>query len=130
MEDVVVRIAPANEFQTFLLSQPELLFRFSQRLLHGLNGMLLRVESLSLQNAKKRVISILLYLARHFGEQQGQQLILRPYFTHQELATFIGLARETTSIEISKLEKQGLIAYQESSFVILDPARLEAELHR
>ena len=125
MGETLVRIAPAVDFQQFIINEPEILFHLAQRLLHGLNGMLLRVESLSLQSARVRIISILLYLGRHFGQHRGQEIIFPPGFTHRFIATFTGLARETTSVEISKLEKEGFLKYRGSSLVILDVANLE-----
>jgi CRP-like cAMP-binding protein len=126
--DAEIRIAPAADFTEFLRQEPELLYQFSQRLLFGLNGMLMRVESLSLQSARKRVIESLLYIARHFGDAQGNEVTIRPHFTHREIATFTGLVRETTSIEISKLEKQGYLAYRGPSLVILNTDRLASLL--
>lgn len=128
MTAIDIRLAPAAAFNEFLRHAPELSYQFSQRLLHGLNGMLLRVESLSLQNAQKRVISSLLYIARHFGEADGRTVLLSPQFTHENIATFTGLARETVSIEISKLEKRGLLVYRGPSLVIRDTDILSAQL--
>ena len=125
LTEVDVRIIPVDDFVEFLKGDAEILYDLSRRLLFGLNGMLLRVESLSLQNANKRVASILMYLARHFGEKQGELIVFNARLTHHDIATYTGLARETTSLEMSKLEKQGLIGYRGSTLIIKDISGLE-----
>lgn len=127
-ESCLYRI-PSNEFIKFLKQEPEILYNLSQRLLHGLNGLLLRVESISLHTASKRVASALLYLARHFGESDGESIVFHNHLTHKDIATYTGLARETTSIEIAKLEKLGIVGYKGSKLAIHKMSKLEELLN-
>ncbi len=123
-----LRIIPADKFIAFIEDQPDILFSLAQRLLYGLNGLLLRVESLSLQSAYKRVISILIYLARHFGTTDKEGIAIKIRLTHKDIATYAGLARETTSVEMSKLEKQHIIGYRGTTLIIYNLSTLESLL--
>lgn len=76
-----------------------------------------RVEHLVFSDAYRRVISVLIYVAKHFGQKDTRGIVVHHKFTHQDIATLVGVARETASIEIAKLEKKGLIEYVDHSML-------------
>ncbi|KKT67837.1 MAG: hypothetical protein UW62_C0015G0003 [Candidatus Collierbacteria bacterium GW2011_GWB1_44_35] len=45
--------------------------------------------------------------------------------THRVLATLIGLTRETTSVQMSKLQKMGVISTKRVSFTVLNLDKLK-----
>jgi CRP/FNR family transcriptional regulator len=49
---------------------------------------------------------------------------------HQDIASSINSSRETTSRELSALERRGLISSQQSMITLLDVAALEDSLSR
>jgi CRP-like cAMP-binding protein len=48
--------------------------------------------------------------------------------THEEIARFIGAARETVTPLLVRLRAEGVIAYDRRSLVIRDPRRLRGPL--
>jgi CRP-like cAMP-binding protein len=71
---------------------------------------------------------VLLYIAKHFGEKHKKGIIVRHRFTQQDIATLVGIARETASNEMVKLEKKGLVTYVDHSILFESIDKLNSEL--
>lgn len=127
MTDVKLIAAPEKDVVNFLKSDQELLFYFSKRLFAGIEGLMVRIESIIFGNAYSRVISMLLYLAKHFGKEIDGEMVIDNKFTHQDIAMLVGISREHTSIELEKLEKQKLIIIERHKIIIPDLNRLKKE---
>ena len=122
-----VHIAPKKKFQEFIGNEPDLLFGFNQRLLRGVNGLLTRMEYLLFGNASQKVISTLVLMAKRFGtHESGSQVQIQIPLTHQAIADLAGLTRESTSLEMKKLEREGLIISKNKLITLLDPKKLES----
>lgn len=125
---VEVGRAPREQVVTFIKDKPEVIFSLMSGLLEEYAETLKRVEHLVFSDAYRRVISVLIYIAKHFGQKNTRGVIVHHKFTHQDIATLVGVARETASIEISKLEKKGLIKYVDHSILFNNIKKLEREL--
>lgn len=128
LTDVEVGRAPRDEVVNFIKDKPKIIFELMSELLEDYAETLTRVEHLVFSDAYRRVISVLLYIAKHFGSNDGKQTIVGNRFTHQDIATLVGVARETASSEMSKLEKKGLVEYSDHLIVIKNIKNLELEL--
>jgi len=87
-----------------------------------------RIEHLVFSDAYRRVISVLIYIAKHFGEEHPQGIVVDHRFTQQDIATLVGVARETASIELGFIEKKGLVKYIDHSMLFTSIKQLEHEL--
>jgi len=125
---VEVGRAPKDEVINFIKDKPAIIFELMSELLEDYAETLTRIEHLVFSDAYRRVISILLYIAKHFGEENKNGVIVRHRFTQQDIATLVGVARETASLEIAKLEKKGLVKYIEHSMIFKNISKLELEL--
>jgi CRP-like cAMP-binding protein len=125
---VEVGRAPRDEVVNFIKDKPTLLFALMSELLEDYAETLTRVEHLVFSDAYRRVISVLLYIAKHFGEKSGNGIIVHHRFTQQDIATLVGVTRETASNEMGRLEKEGLIKYVEHSMVFGNIKKLDSEL--
>lgn len=125
-----VRLIPTNEFEKYLKENTDILFQFAGRLLRGLDGMAKRIEATAFGDSSSRVISILLYLARHFGKENNQEIHITQKFTHQQIASLVGVTRERTSLELEKLKKKKLISYKMGVISIPNIKALEEELNQ
>lgn len=126
---VEVGRAPRDKVVNFIKDKPNLLFALMSELLEDYAETLTRVEHLVFSDAYRRVISVLLYIAKHFGEKQGNNIIVHHRFTQQDIATLVGIARETASLEMEKLAKKGLIKYIDHSMLFEDIKKLNSELN-
>jgi CRP-like cAMP-binding protein len=113
---------PAQDFVNLLKSEPLAGIRLSQLMakrLRQLNRRLRLCEADSLS----RVADTLLFLAEGQGQKSGQGTII-PNLPHRELSSISGLARETVTRSLTKLQKKGLIQRQQESLCIPNLAAL------
>lgn len=125
---VEVGRAPKEQVVNFIKDKPAIILELMSKLLGDYAETLSRIEHLVFSDAYRRVISVLLYIAKHFGEEKKQGVIVDHRFTQQDIATLVGIARETASIEMGTLEKKGLIKYIDHSMQFTSIADLELEL--
>ena len=126
---VEVGRAPRDQVVTFIKDKPTIIFELMSELIEDYAESLKRIEHLVFSDAYRRVISVLLYIAKHFGEERkGGGIVINHRFTQQDIATLVGVARETASIEMVKLEKKGLVKYIDHSMLFDDLKKLNAEL--
>ncbi|MEK7060727.1 MAG: Crp/Fnr family transcriptional regulator [Patescibacteria group bacterium] len=125
---VEVGRAPRDQVVDFIKDKPTIIFALMSGLLEDYAETLTRVEHLVFSDAYRRVISILIYIAKHFGEKKNDSVIVYHRFTQQDIATLVGIARETANIEIVKLEKKGLLKYIDHSMLFANTKKLELEL--
>jgi len=125
---VEVGRAPKEKVVNFIKDKPVIILELMSRLLGDYAETLSRIEHLVFSDAYRRVISVLLYIAKHFGEEKKQGIVVDHRFTQQDIATLVGVARETASIEMGFLEKKGLVKYIDHSMIFESIKELELEL--
>ena len=114
---------PAQDFVNLLKSEPLAGIRLSQLMAKRLRQVNQRLR-LREADSLSRVADTLLFLAEGQGEKSGQGAII-PNLPHRELSGISGLARETVTRSLTKLEKKGLIQREQESLCIPDLSALE-----
>jgi CRP-like cAMP-binding protein len=127
MTTLEVSRLPKTEIVDLVKNDNKLLYDLTRRLLIGLNGLVVRMEYLFMGSAYNKVASSILLLARRFGEESKDGLIIRLHFTHQDIASLAGITRETATLEIQNLEKNGLITRENRLIIVKDIERLREE---
>ncbi|MFC1726976.1 Crp/Fnr family transcriptional regulator [Patescibacteria group bacterium] len=126
MTIIKVKLVPKNIFLNFLEDQPGILRHFTERILIGLDGFLTRTEYLLFGNAAQRVSSVLVMMAKRFGQKNKDDLVeINLPLTHQSIADLAGLTRESTSLEIKKLERKNLIFSSRKIITIKDLGKVK-----
>lgn len=118
---------PRADFIQFLQSDAEISYFFLQRMVQGLDGMLLRVSQMANATAYQRVASLLLYFISHVGSS-GAAPTIQLSLTHQDIADWLGLSRENVSIQMKKLADAGFIGKQHHFIEVLQPDQLRSVL--
>lgn len=117
---------PANDFVQLLQTQPQAgicLAKLMARRLRQLNRRLRLRES----DSTSRVADILLFLAEGQGHVRPEGIEI-PNLPHRELSSLSGMARETVTRVLGKLEKKGLIQREHDTLCIIDLHALEGLL--
>lgn len=127
MTNCELYLIPREQFLKFVKSNNEVLFEITGRILTRFGGLLTRMEHAIFGNAGSKVASIILICAERFGIKQGKQMIIQIPLTHQDIANLIGVARETVSIEMEKLQEKGLIEHAGKYLVIKNIQKLKEE---
>ncbi|MDX2216384.1 MAG: Crp/Fnr family transcriptional regulator [Oculatellaceae cyanobacterium bins.114] len=114
---------PAQDFVQLIHSEPQAGIRLAQfmaRRLRQVNRRLRLRES----DSTSRVADILLFLAEGQGKKSPEGIEI-PNLPHRELSSLSGLARETVTRVLSKLERKGLIVREREILCIPDMHALE-----
>jgi len=114
---------PAQDFIQLIHNEPLAGVRLSQLMAKRLRQVNRRLR-LRESDSQSRVADTLLFLAEGQGrlKQQGTEI---PNLPHRELSSLSGLARETVTRVLTKLEKKGLIKRDNDIMFIPDVAALE-----
>jgi CRP/FNR family transcriptional regulator, cyclic AMP receptor protein len=127
LTDVKIQRADANTTVVFLKANPDVLFDLLSRVYKGTDALLRRLVLSANGVASRRLIFELLIEAYRFGTEIEDKKVLIHLKRHV-LAAHSGLARETVSRELHKLEKEKLLLLTKVG-IELDITALEKKLH-
>ena len=123
-----VTAAPVKNVDEFIKSHPELLYDLSYRLSSAVAYLLYKIEQSAFDDVHTRIISLLATLAERFGQNHdGERHITLP-LTHVDIASWLGVHRETVSRRLTELQKNGIIKYNNQHIILTDKAINQWEL--
>lgn len=117
---LTVRKAPVQEVLQFMQKNPAVLQELLVRLASGLNAMANKTEALVFGTASRKVAATLYFTAQRFGKPNGKSTVIDFPLTHKRIAAMTGITRETASIEMMKLKKEGILTYKGKQVKIFD----------
>lgn len=119
LTDCEVYLVPAEDFMAYIKRNSNSLMEILHTLIDSNVEYQMRINALEQSKAKDKVLNTLQFLVHRYGKDVEDEFIeIQLPFTQQDMANFMGLSRETAAIELKKLERQGVIAYQHRSYVI------------
>jgi CRP-like cAMP-binding protein len=127
VEDAQVLLIPRDDFLWLMHQRPDIAFSITK--LVGLRRKRIenRLRSVLFLSSRERMIRLLSELAEAYGERLGNQCAIRLPLSHQELASLIGVTRETVTVVLGQLQGEGLIQVKRRQIRIMDNRRLAAE---
>jgi len=88
-----------------------------------------RILTLEYRTVRERIISFILNMSQRFGSPtEDGSIYLEVPLKHQDIASSVNASRETTSREISALERKGLLINKHSYIIIKKPEQLKKYL--
>lgn len=118
---------PLEQFTQFIKNNTDIFYELTNIVINRFGDLMTRLEHLIISRAYTKVAITILACAKSFGEEKGTNVILNLPLTHKDIANLVGITRETTCLEMKKLEKKGLIAHQGRLLIIKDIQKLEEE---
>ncbi|MFZ9740029.1 MAG: Crp/Fnr family transcriptional regulator [Prochlorotrichaceae cyanobacterium] len=122
----VIANMPSQDFVQLIHTEPIAGVRLAQLMARRLRQVNRRLR-LRESDSTARVIDILLFLADGQGTKTDRGVQI-PNLPHRELSSLSGLARETVTRVLSKLEKKTLIQREKDSLFIPNVVELEKHL--
>lgn len=123
---VTIANIPAEDFVRLLSTEPLAGMRLAQLMARRLRQVNRRLR-LRESNSASRVADTLLFLVEGQGKNSEKGVEI-PNLPHRELSSMSGLARETVTRVLTKMEAAGLIARNHDILLIPDVAALEASI--
>jgi CRP/FNR family transcriptional regulator len=117
--DTQIHSIPRRELIDFINRNHEITLALLNRYVGAYIGKTIHLHALEQSKAKEKLLYLFQYLVLRFGEESGKdsyKISLR--LTHQDIANFMGVTRETVSTEISKLTKDGVVKTKDLHYVV------------
>ncbi|MBR2564513.1 MAG: Crp/Fnr family transcriptional regulator [Paenibacillus sp.] len=109
---------PVKSFERLMLSTPAIAIKIMRVLGDKIRELQDKLQVLSGQDVRNRVLSFLLMLAEQHGLQQGDKIVINLPMTHQEFANSIGTTRETANRLLNQLAKDEFLEVDRSRIII------------
>jgi len=126
LEDTVLCNFSTDLLKKILLEQPQVTFDFMHFYAKELNRSETKVKTMSQMTVREKVIDMILYIYRKFGDQSTHNIGLE--LTRKELADYAGTSDEQVIRILSALKKEKLIVTKSKLIQILDIENLKKEI--
>lgn len=135
--DIAITVEPSyicainkNDFAGFVEKNPALNLKLTRIIGLKLKSYSERIEDLVFKDAKQRVISFLIKLAEDNGKKVGDQIFVKPFLKHQDIADLTACARQTVNDVLTDLREKGIIDFDRKKLIINAQAELKALLKK
>lgn len=118
LEDSYICAINRKDFEDFFSKIPLLSVTVTKWIGLRLRKIENRLEGMIFQDVRSRLLSILRELAQKYGVpvQGGRKIMVR--LSHQEIANLIGATRETVTLELNNLKKDGYILIEGRDIIL------------
>ena|SRR5687767_685683 len=125
-EETITLFLDKHDVRRLCLQHPEITLTALKVLAGRLRRCAELVEALSLREVGQRLARFLLAEARRSGTTTELGIILNLTQTNQQIAARVGSVREVISRAFTRLQHEGLIAFEGRRLIILDEVALES----
>ncbi len=122
LEDTLVVLISRRDFENYLLRNEKILRQTIGILCTRLREAWMMIRVLSLPNAEDRVRAVLKIISEYYGFKDARGTVVSSKLTHQNIADYSLVSRETVTRLLNRLEKSGEIEILENRDIILKPA--------
>lgn len=129
LDSVAVWRIDRQRYVNMIHAQPEVLLAMLEMTMEMYRLHSEHILNLEYRTIRERVICFLLNTAERFGKKQsGGAILLDVPLKQQDIASSINSTRESTSREIGRLERLGLVKNSGGKITLLDPKTLQNQL--
>jgi CRP-like cAMP-binding protein len=119
IDETILTVISLKQLDSFSVSQPaflaELFYTFNQHMKQ--RNMFL--ERIMYAPVKERILYLMSFLMKNFGEKQGRFMKLTVPLTHQDIASFIGSTSETVTSLTKELITEGHIQKKDKHYLVM-----------
>lgn len=109
---------PMDKFINFIENDANLLNEVNKELINDLSDLSANWQQIVAGDATSKVAGLVCMIARDVGEEKGNEILVNFNTPHRVLASMAGLTRETVTLQILKLQKQGYLYNKGRKMVI------------
>lgn len=126
-EDSEVLAIPREDFLELLERRADLALSVTK--LVGLRRQRIeaRLRNILFLPSRPRLVRLLLELVETHGARAGFRYTIRFPLSHQDLASLIGVTRETVTLTLGQLQDEGLVSVERQRVIVRDLKRLRQE---
>lgn len=117
--DTRLYVLPIQLFEQFMFQNPSVAVKMMYVMGEKIVELQERLQSITGQDARQRILTFLLQLANHHGKHDHHTIDIHVPMTHQEIANTIGTTRETINRLLHQLENEGVIKIHRNRILTL-----------
>ncbi len=125
MDDALICAINKNDFKEFIENNPELNLKLTRLIGLRLKRYTERIEELVFKDAPHRIISFILRIAEDNGKRVGNEIFVKPFLKHQDIAELTACSRQTVNAVLTDLREQGIINFDRKKLIIKKQEELE-----
>ena len=118
MDECLICAISKNDFREFSEKNPSLNLKLTKLIGFRMRKYSERIEGLVFKDAQQRVISFLLSLANEQGKKIGDEIFVKPFLTHQDIASLTACSRQTVNSILTSLREDGIIDFDRRKLII------------
>jgi CRP-like cAMP-binding protein len=118
-------IAPEKEFMDFIKTDNDLYDKLTKVMLSDFIDLTNNVSQLIFGDAYTKIAGLIYSMSEKFGESKGKETIIGFNTPHRMLASMTGLTRETVTLQLLKLQKEGHLYNKGRRIVVRDMNKLK-----
>lgn len=126
MEDSDIAFIRYDDFTRIGRAHPEILLEMLKVLARRVRETQEEVTELSLKSVSARLAGRLIDLAERYGTPNDKGIEINLPLSRQELGSFIGASRETTTRLLHQFKREGVLEVDGSQIIILKPLILQS----
>lgn len=116
--DVEAYAVPGKDLRAFLQENHHALYEVTKTLAVRLINTYHHLNAVEKGRTEDKILYSLYFLSMRFGNKEDHTSRINLPLTHQDIASLIGLSRETVTQELKKLKDRGYIYYDKNEFII------------
>lgn len=121
-EDALIGLLSKTDFESYILNNDVTRHKIIGLLCDRLRDSWAMIKILSFDNAEHRVMAVLDRLQELYGVADDRGTIINAKLTHQQIASYASVARETVTRILNKLEKDAMIQAMDNKSILLTKA--------
>lgn len=127
MEDTRILVLSKEDLGNWIKKEPQLILILLNALGTRLADMERRLESLVFRNSRARIIDFLENQVVKRGQRVGYEMLVRSFFTHQEIANLTATSRQTVTTVLNELRSKNILVLNRHRLLIRDMDLLVGE---
>ena len=118
LDEAMLYKASTNDVLDLINNDSRLLKFFVSKFANAAEGLAKRIELASQHRQSDQVLELLKYFGSKYGKKDKKGTVINFKLTHQDLANWLGVARETVTRQLKSLEISGQISYKKQIYCI------------
>ncbi len=119
LDDCIVCAINKDEFKSFVEQNPELNLKMTRLIGLKLKRYSERIEGLVFKDAEQRVASFILKLADENGKKIGDEIFVKPFLKHQDIAELTATSRQTVNSILTDLRQKKVINFDRKKLIVM-----------
>ncbi len=125
MDEVLICAINIEEFKKFVDKNPDMNLRLNKLIGLRLRRYTEKIEDLVFKDSAQRIVAFILRLAEDNGKKLGDEIFIKPFLKHQEIAELTACSRQTVNAVLQELREAGDIEFDRKKLVIKNESGLK-----